>query len=87
MHEETKYASNDNLLTMQEMALFLKVPVSWVYGCMRGRSTDPLPGYDIGKCWRFRAEEFRGAASDTVSSKMLKMYGAEMSGSFDLCAS
>jgi len=45
------------LLTVQEIAVFLKVPVSWVYGHVRGRSSDPLPGYRVGKYWRFRAEE------------------------------
>ena len=57
MREETKDASEGELLTVQEIARLLKVPVSWVYGHVRGRSTDPLPGYHIGKYWRFRAEE------------------------------
>ena len=57
MREETGYASDGELLTVQEIALLLKVPVSWVYGHVRRRSTDPLPGYRIGKYWRFRADE------------------------------
>jgi excisionase family DNA binding protein len=57
MREEARYASNSELLTVQEIAVFLKVPVSWVYGHVRGRSTDPPPGYRVGKYWRFRSEE------------------------------
>jgi excisionase family DNA binding protein len=45
------------LLTVQETAKLLKVPVSWVYGHTRKRSIDPLPGYRLGKYWRFRADE------------------------------
>jgi excisionase family DNA binding protein len=45
------------LLTVQEVAKLLKVPVSWVYGHTRRRSADPLPGYRLGKYWRFRMEE------------------------------
>ena len=55
MREET--TSNGELLTVREIALFLKVPVSWVYGHVRGRAIDPLPGYRVGKYWRFRSEE------------------------------
>ena len=73
MHEEAEYASKDELLTMQEIVPFLKVPLSCVYWRLRGgRSTDPPLGYHIAKYWRFRAEEFRVAGSDTVSSKVLK---------------
>jgi excisionase family DNA binding protein len=45
------------LLTVQEIARLLKVPVSWVYGHTRKRSIDRLPGYRLGKYWRFRADE------------------------------
>jgi excisionase family DNA binding protein len=45
------------LLTVQEVARLLKVPVSWVYGHTRTRSVDRLPGYRLGKYWRFRADE------------------------------
>lgn len=56
MREETNNPSEGELLTVQEIAE-LKVPVSWVYGHVRGRSTNPLPGYRIGKYWRFRTDE------------------------------
>ena len=45
------------LLTVHEVAGLLKVPVSWVYGHTRKRSLDRLPGYRLGKYWRFRADE------------------------------
>ena len=44
-------------LTVREVAELLQVPVSWVYGRMRKRSTERLPGYRLGKYWRFREDE------------------------------
>jgi excisionase family DNA binding protein len=45
------------LLTVAEVAALLRVPVSWVYGRTRKRSLERLPGYRLGKYWRFREEE------------------------------
>lgn len=45
------------LLDVHEVAELLHVPVSWVYGRMRKRSLEPLPGYRLGKYWRFRKDE------------------------------
>ncbi len=45
------------LLTVEEVAVLLHVPVSWVYGRTRKRSLERLPGYRIGKYWRFREDE------------------------------
>lgn len=45
------------LLTVEEVADLLHVPVSWVYGRMRKRSLERLPAYRLGKYWRFREEE------------------------------
>jgi len=45
------------LLTVHEVATMLQVPVSWVYGRMRKRSVERLPGYRLGKYWRFRQDE------------------------------
>jgi excisionase family DNA binding protein len=47
----------DHLLTVHEVATMLQVPVSWVYGRMRKRSVERLPGYRLGKYWRFREAE------------------------------
>jgi excisionase family DNA binding protein len=46
-----------HLLTVREVADLLQVPVSWVYGRMRKRSSDRLPGYRLGKYWRFHEAE------------------------------
>ena len=46
-----------HLLTVHEVATMLHVPVSWVYGRMRKRSVERLPGYRLGKYWRFRQDE------------------------------
>jgi excisionase family DNA binding protein len=42
------------LLTVHQVAALLHVPVSWVYGRTRKRSRERLPGYRLGKYWRFR---------------------------------
>jgi excisionase family DNA binding protein len=46
-----------HFLTVREVAELLQVPVSWVYGRMRKRSSEQLPAYRVGKYWRFREEE------------------------------
>jgi excisionase family DNA binding protein len=53
--EETR--EEGQLLTVQEVAKLLRVPVSWVYGRTRKRSLERLPGYRLGKYWRFREDE------------------------------
>jgi excisionase family DNA binding protein len=53
--EREKVASR--LLTIEEVAHLLHVPVSWVYGRMRKRSPERLPAYRLGKYWRFREDE------------------------------
>jgi excisionase family DNA binding protein len=45
------------LLTVEEVADLLHVPVSWVYGRMRKKSLERLPAYRLGKYWRFREDE------------------------------
>jgi excisionase family DNA binding protein len=42
------------LLTIEEVAEILKVPISWVYGKTRKRGMDRIPGFRLGKYWRFR---------------------------------
>ena len=48
---------NEKLITIQQVADLLHVPVSWVYGRTRKRSIERLPGIRLGKYWRFRGEE------------------------------
>ena len=49
--------ADHRFLTVHEVAKLLQVPVSWVYGRVRERSTERLPGYRVGKYWRFREQE------------------------------
>lgn len=49
--------SQSELMTVQQVAELLQVPVSWVYGRLRKRSLQKLPGYRLGKYWRFDREE------------------------------
>jgi excisionase family DNA binding protein len=48
---------DEHLLTIREVADLLHVPVSWVYGRVRKGSRDRMPGYRLGKYWRFRKAE------------------------------
>jgi excisionase family DNA binding protein len=48
---------DEHLLTIREVAQLLQVPVSWVYGRVRKGSRDRMPGYRLGKYWRFREAE------------------------------
>jgi excisionase family DNA binding protein len=47
-------AGSSPLLTIEEVAELLSVPVSWVYGKTRRRTVDRIPGFRLGKYWRFR---------------------------------
>ena len=51
--------ASSRLLTVEEVADLLHVPVSWVYGRMRKRSLERLPAYRLGKYWRFREDEIQ----------------------------
>jgi excisionase family DNA binding protein len=42
------------LLTVEDVADLLRVPPSWVYERTRKRSVDRIPGFRLGKYWRFR---------------------------------
>lgn len=45
----------DRILTVQEVAEMLRVPVSWVYEHVRREGSDRLPHFKLGKYVRFRA--------------------------------
>lgn len=47
----------NRLLTVREVAELLQVPVSWIYGHLCKRSRERLPGYRLGKYWRFSEDE------------------------------
>ena len=44
---------NGRLLSVHDVADLLQVPVSWVYGHTRDRCPDRIPGFRLGKYWRF----------------------------------
>jgi len=47
----------DFLLSVEEVAELLQVPVSWVYERTRNRGINRIPGFRLGKYWRFRSED------------------------------
>jgi excisionase family DNA binding protein len=66
MHSASRYAATGkdrgderHLLNVHEVAELLQVPVSWVYERVRKRSLDRLPGYRLGKYWRFREADIQ----------------------------
>ena len=50
---------DDALLTVQDAARFLKVPISWVYEHVRPDSQDRLPVVKIGKYVRFNRRDLQ----------------------------
>ena len=42
------------LLTVEDVAKLLRVPESWIYERTRMRSAARIPGFRLGKYWRFR---------------------------------
>jgi len=45
------------LLSVEEVAAILKVPPSWVYDRTRLRTKERIPGFRLGKYWRFRESD------------------------------
>jgi len=50
-------SDSESLLTVEDVAELLKLPVSWVYERTRRRGTDRIPGFRLGKYWRFHRAE------------------------------
>jgi excisionase family DNA binding protein len=46
-----------SLLSVEEVAELLHVPVSWVYERTRSRGVNRIPGFRLGKYWRFDEAE------------------------------
>jgi excisionase family DNA binding protein len=51
--------TRSSLLNVQDVAELLQVPISWVYERTRRRGRDRLPGFRLGKYWRFDEAELR----------------------------
>jgi excisionase family DNA binding protein len=47
----------DTLLTVRDVATLLKVPPSWVYEHTWRNCSDRIPGFRLGKYWRFSEED------------------------------
>ena len=45
------------LLSVEEVAELLQVAVSWVYDRTRARGVNRIPGFRLGKYWRFDETE------------------------------
>jgi excisionase family DNA binding protein len=50
-------APSGALLTVEGVAGLLQVPASWVYERTRQRGLNRLPGFRLGKYWRFRESD------------------------------
>jgi predicted DNA-binding transcriptional regulator AlpA len=48
---------DESLLTVRDVSVLLRVPVSWVYHHTRPQSTDQIPHIRIGKYLRFSAAD------------------------------
>jgi predicted DNA-binding transcriptional regulator AlpA len=48
---------DESLLTVRDVSVLLRVPVSWVYHHTRPHSTDQIPHIRIGKYLRFSAAD------------------------------
>ncbi len=48
---------NARFLTVGEVAELLRVPITWVYARTRKRAANRIPGYRLGKYWRFQESE------------------------------
>ena len=47
----------DELLTVEDVARYLKMEEVWVYRQLKTKSGSRLPGFKLGKYWRFRRED------------------------------
>ena len=47
-------SATSGLMTVQQVGELLQLPASWVYSHTRGRARDRIPGFRLGKYWRFK---------------------------------
>ena len=52
-----KAGVSGRLLSVEEVAERLQVPSSWVYDRTRSRGLNRIPGFRLGKYWRFDEDE------------------------------
>jgi excisionase family DNA binding protein len=44
----------ERLMTIKQVGELLQVPPSWIYSHTRRRVRDRIPGFRLGKYWRFK---------------------------------
>jgi excisionase family DNA binding protein len=54
---QSRAQGNDSLMTVEEVAKLLRVPASWVYERTRRQCNQRMPGFRLGKYWRFRLDD------------------------------
>jgi predicted DNA-binding transcriptional regulator AlpA len=64
---EGREVDRTQLLSVQEVARLLQVPVSWVYERTRPRCANPLPHIKLGKYLRFFPGDIRNYLEDARS--------------------
>ena len=64
---------NIELLTVEDVAELLKVPASWVYERTRRRGVDRIPGFRLGKYWRFREADVLAWMEQPTSGRARRM--------------
>lgn len=57
--KNTPEADDESLLTPEDVARKFQVPITWVYGCIRGRTTHSMPHIKIGRYVRFEEDAVR----------------------------
>ena len=50
---------NESLLTPEDVARKFQVPITWVYGSIRGRSKNVIPHVRVGRYVRFEEDAVR----------------------------
>jgi excisionase family DNA binding protein len=50
---ESRSQESERLLTIKDVARMLTMPESWVYEHVKPKAKDRIPGFRLGKYWRF----------------------------------
>jgi hypothetical protein len=58
-HSNIPVRDDNSLLTVEDVARIFQVPISWVYGAVRGRKKKQMPHIMIGRYVRFEEQAVR----------------------------
>lgn len=78
---DVERTDESRLLTIYQVAELLQVPVSWVYEHTRGSCADRIPGFRLGKYWRFGQADTRAWIRHRRVGLRGNPYGPEYNGS------